>query len=569
MTLNEVNMAKQIIYNEQARAALKRGIDKVADAVKVSLGPKGRDVILDKGYGAPTITNDGVTIAKEIDLEDKFENMGADLVKEVATKTNDVAGDGTTTATVLAQALVEEGIKNIAAGNDPIAIKSGIQKAVLAAKVALEAMKKPVSSEDEIAQVATISAQDEEVGKIIAQAVKKVHKKYGIITVEESQTFGVTSEVVEGMQFDRGYVSPYMITNADRMEAIYEDAYILITDKKVSALSDILPLLEKVAQSGKKEIVIIADEVEGEALTTFVINKLRGTFNVLAVKGPGFGDRRKEMLADIAVLTGGRVISEDLGLKLESAKLEDLGQARKVIATKDNTTIVEGKGDRKAIEDRVAQINKELDMSTSDFDKEKLQERLAKMSGGVAVIKVGAATETEMKQKKFKIEDAVNATKAAVAEGIIPGGGVALIKIATVLSRDQKADIIDAEKVGWNIVRKSLEAPLRQIAANCGIHDIALILNAVKNPSDMIGYDFTKAKLDDPEAGKVDMLKAGIIDPVKVTRTALENAASVASTLLTTEALITDLPEKEKGSGGMPGGMGGMGGMGGGMGMDY
>ena len=562
-------MAKQIIYNEQARAALRRGIDKVAEAVKVSLGPKGRDVILDKGYGAPTITNDGVTIAKEIDLEDKFENMGADLVKEVATKTNDVAGDGTTTATVLAQALVEEGIKNIAAGNDPIAIKSGIQKAVLAAKAALEAMKKPVSSEDEIAQVATISAQDEEVGKIIAQAVKKVHKKYGIITVEESQTFGVTSEVVEGMQFDRGYVSPYMITNADRMEAIYEDAYILITDKKVSALSDILPLLEKVAQSGKKEIVIIADEVEGEALTTFVINKLRGTFNVLAVKGPGFGDRRKEMLADIAVLTGGRVISEDLGLKLESAKLEDLGQARKVIATKDNTTIVEGKGDRKAIEDRVAQINKELDMSTSDFDKEKLQERLAKMSGGVAVIKVGAATETEMKQKKFKIEDAVNATKAAVAEGIIPGGGVALIKIATVLSRDQKADIIDAEKVGWNIVRKSLEAPLRQIAANCGIHDIALILNAVKNPSDMIGYDFTKAKLDDPEAGKVDMLKAGIIDPVKVTRTALENAASVASTLLTTEALITDLPEKEKGSGGMPGGMGGMGGMGGGMGMDY
>ena len=569
MDLNEVNMAKQIIYNEQARAALRRGIDKVAEAVKVSLGPKGRDVILDKGYGAPAITNDGVTIAKEIDLEDKFENMGADLVKEVATKTNDVAGDGTTTATVLAQALVEEGIKNIAAGNDPIAIKSGIQKAVLAAKVALEAMKKPVSSEDEIAQVATISAQDEEVGKIIAQAVKKVHKKYGIITVEESQTFGVTSEVVEGMQFDRGYVSPYMITNADRMEAIYEDAYILITDKKVSALSDILPLLEKVAQSGKKEIVIIADEVEGEALTTFVINKLRGTFNVLAVKGPGFGDRRKEMLADIAVLTGGRVISEDLGLKLESAKLEDLGQARKVIATKDNTTIVEGKGDRKAIEDRVAQINKELDMSTSDFDKEKLQERLAKMSGGVAVIKVGAATETEMKQKKFKIEDAVNATKAAVAEGIIPGGGVALIKIATVLSRDQKADIIDAEKVGWNIVRKSLEAPLRQIAANCGIHDIALILNAVKNPSDMIGYDFTKAKLDDPEAGKVDMLKAGIIDPVKVTRTALENAASVASTLLTTEALITDLPEKEKGSGGMPGGMGGMGGMGGGMGMDY
>ena len=564
-----MNMAKQIIYNEQARAALRRGIDKVAEAVKVSLGPKGRDVILDKGYGAPTITNDGVTIAKEIDLEDKFENMGADLVKEVATKTNDVAGDGTTTATVLAQALVEEGIKNIAAGNDPIAIKSGIQKAVLAAKAALEAMKKPVSSEDEIAQVATISAQDEEVGKIIAQAVKKVHKKYGIITVEESQTFGVTSEVVEGMQFDRGYVSPYMITNADRMEAIYEDAYILITDKKVSALSDILPLLEKVAQSGKKEIVIIADEVEGEALTTFVINKLRGTFNVLAVKGPGFGDRRKEMLADIAVLTGGRVISEDLGLKLESAKLEDLGQARKVIATKDNTTIVEGKGDRKAIEDRVAQINKELDMSTSDFDKEKLQERLAKMSGGVAVIKVGAATETEMKQKKFKIEDAVNATKAAVAEGIIPGGGVALIKIATVLSRDQKADIIDAEKVGWNIVRKSLEAPLRQIAANCGIHDIALILNAVKNPADMIGYDFTKAKLDDPEAGKVDMLKAGIIDPVKVTRTALENAASVASTLLTTEALITDLPEKEKGSGGMPGGMGGMGGMGGGMGMDY
>src|SRR3989344_3542844 len=517
-------MAKQIIYNEQARAALRRGID-----------------------------------------------MGADLVKEVATKTNDVAGDGTTTATVLAQALVEEGIKNIAAGNDPIAIKSGIQKAVVAAKAALEAMKKPVSSEDEIAQVATISAQDEEVGKIIAQAVKKVHKKYGIITVEESQTFGVTSEVVEGMQFDRGYVSPYMITNADRMEAVYEDAYILITDKKVSALSDILPLLEKVAQSGKKEIVIIADEVEGEALTTFVINKLRGTFNVLAVKGPGFGDRRKEMLADIAVLTGGRVISEDLGLKLESAKLEDLGQARKVIATKDNTTIVEGKGDRKAIEDRVAQINKELDMSTSDFDKEKLQERLAKMSGGVAVIKVGAATETEMKQKKFKIEDAVNATKAAVDEGIVAGGGVTLVKVATVLDEMEKKEHVSAdEKVGWNIVRRALEAPLRQIAANCGIYDIAVILAAVRNPNDKMGYDFTKVSRDNPEDGKVDMLKAGIIDPLKVTRTALENAASVASTLLTTEALVADLPAKEdKGGGGMPGGMGGMGGMGMGGGMDY
>ncbi len=564
-------MAKQILFNEQARAALKRGIDKVANAVKVSLGPKGRDVILDRGYGSPTITNDGVSIAKEIELEDKFENMGADLLKEVATKTNDVAGDGTTTAAVLAQALVEEGIKNIAAGNDPISIKAGIQKAVVAAKDALEKLKKPISTEDEIAQVATISAQDEEVGKIIAQAVKKVHKKYGIITVEESQTFGVTSDVVEGMQFDRGYVSMYMITNSDRMEAVYNDAPILVTDKKISALSDILPLLEKLAQTGKKEIVIIADEVEGEALATFVVNKLRGTFNVLAIKAPGFGDRRKEMLVDIAVLIGAKVISEDIGLKLESTTLEDLGSARKVIATKDNTTIVEGKGDRKAIEDRVAQITKELEMSTSDFDKEKLQERLAKMSGGVAVIKVGAATETEMKQKKFKIEDAVNATKAAVAEGIVAGGGATLVKVATMLREEEKkSQISPEEKVGWHIVERALEAPLRQIAANSGIYDIALILAETSNPTDRMGYDFTKAKRDDAESGKVDMLKAGIIDPLKVTRTALENAASVASTLLTTEALVTDLPAKDdKGAGGMPGGMGGMGGMGGGMGMDY
>ena len=564
-------MAKQILFNEQARAALKRGIDKVSNAVKVSLGPKGRDVILDKGYGSPTITNDGVTIAKEIDLEDKFENMGADLLKEVATKTNDIAGDGTTTAVVLTQALVEEGIKNIAAGNDPIGLKIGIQKAVVAAKEALLKMKKPISTEEEIAQVATISAQDEEVGKIIAQVMKKVHKKYGIITVEESQTFGVTSEVVEGMQFDRGYVSPYMITNPDRMEAVYNDVSLLITDKKISSLADILPLLEKLAQTGKKEIVVIADEVEGEALATFVVNKLRGTFNVLAVKAPGFGDRRKEMLADIAVLTGAKVISEDIGLKLESATLEDLGLARKVIATKDNTTIVEGKGDRKKIEDRVAQITKELEMTTSDFDKEKLQERLAKMSGGVAVIKVGAATETEMKQKKFKIEDAVNATKAAVDEGIVAGGGVTLVKVATVLDEMEKKEHVSAdEKVGWNIVRRALEAPLRQIAANCGIYDIAVILAAVRNPNDKMGYDFTKVSRDNPEDGKVDMLKAGIIDPLKVTRTALENAASVASTLLTTEALVADLPAKEdKGGGGMPGGMGGMGGMGMGGGMDY
>ncbi|HLC99666.1 MAG TPA: chaperonin GroEL [Patescibacteria group bacterium] len=564
-------MAKQILFNEQARAALKRGIDKVSNAVKVSLGPKGRDVILDKGYGSPTITNDGVTIAKEIDLEDKFENMGADLLKEVATKTNDIAGDGTTTAVVLTQALVEEGIKNIAAGNDPIGLKIGIQKAVVAAKEALLKMKKPISTEEEIAQVATISAQDEEVGKIIAQVMKKVHKKYGIITVEESQTFGVTSEVVEGMQFDRGYVSPYMITNPDRMEAVYNDVSLLITDKKISSLADILPLLEKLAQTGKKEIVVIADEVEGEALATFVVNKLRGTFNVLAVKAPGFGDRRKEMLADIAVLTGAKVISEDIGLKLESATLEDLGLARKVIATKDNTTIVEGKGDRKKIEDRVAQITKELEMTTSDFDKEKLQERLAKMSGGVAVIKVGAATETEMKQKKFKIEDAVNATKAAVDEGIVAGGGVTLVKVATVLDEMEKKEHVSAdEKVGWNIVRRALEAPLRQIAANCGIYDIAVILAAVRNPNDKMGYDFTKVSRDNPEDGKVDMLKAGIIDPLKVTRTALENAASVASTLLTTEALVADLTAKEdKGGGGMPGGMGGMGGMGMGGGMDY
>lgn len=551
-------MSKQILFNEKARAAVKKGIDQVADAVKVSLGPKGRNVVLDKGYGSPVVTNDGVTIAKEIELEDKFENVGASLIKEVAEKTNDVAGDGTTTATVLAQALVEEGLKNVAAGTDPIALKSGIQKTVNAAILGLKKITKPVIDQKEVAQVATISSLDPQVGQMIADVMEEVGKD-GVVTVEEGQKFGLEKEVVKGMRFDKGYVSPYMITNAERMEAEFEEPYILITDQKISSIQDILPLLEKVAQSGKKEMVIIADEIEGEALATFVVNKLRGTFNVLGIKAPGFGDRRKEMLNDIAVLTGGQVISEDLGLKIEKADLENLGMARRVISTKENTTIIDGKGEQKKIEARIAQIRKELEKTDSEFDKEKLQERLAKLSGGVGVIKVGAATETEMKEKKFKIEDALNATKAAVAEGIVPGGGAALVKIANALNdllKEQGTELSDDEKIGAKIVQQSLTAPLRQIAANAGIKDISLILNDIKDIKDAnSGYDFNSGK-------KVDMLKAGIVDPMKVTRTALENAASIASTLITMETVITDIPEKEDkhmhGGGGMPG-MGGMG----------
>lgn len=549
-------MAKQILFDEQARALLKKGVDKLANAVKITLGPKGRNVVLDKGFGSPTITNDGVTIAKEIELEDKFENVGAQLVQEVASKTNDVAGDGTTTATLLAQKMINDGMRVVAAGTNPMVMRHGIEKGVKAVVDELHKISKPVKSTDEVAQVASISAADPEVGKLIAEVMDKVGKD-GVVTVEESQTFGLSKEVVEGMQFDRGYVSPYMINNAERMEAVYEDPNILITDKKISALSDVLPLLEKIAQTGKKELVIIADDVEGEALATFVVNKIRGTFHVLAVKAPGFGDRRKEMLQDIAVLTGGRVVSEDIGLKLENAGLDILGTARKVIASKENTTVVEGKGDKKLIEERISQIRTELKNTTSDFDKEKLQERLGKLAGGVAVIKVGAATETEMKEKKHRIEDALHATRAAVEEGIVPGGGVALVRAAHVL---ENMDVTGDEKVGVDILLRALAEPVRQIAENAG-KDGSVIAEEVKKLKGSHGYN---AALDKYE----DLVAAGIVDPTKVTRSALQNAASIAAMLLTTEAVVTDLPEKKEAgmSGGMPG-MGGMGGMGGGM--DY
>ncbi|KKS77965.1 MAG: 60 kDa chaperonin, partial [Parcubacteria group bacterium GW2011_GWD1_42_9] len=485
-------MAKQIIFDEHARAALKRGVDKLANAVKVSLGPRGRNVILDKGFGSPTVTNDGVTIAKEIELEDKFENVGAQLLQEVASKTNDVAGDGTTTATVLAQALIHEGFKNLAAGANPQALRHGIEKGVAAVVESLKKMAKSVSGKEEIAQVASISANDPEVGRVIAEAMDKVGKD-GVITVEESQGLTTESEVVEGMQIDKGYVSAYMVTNPDRMEAVYEEPNILVTDKKISGVHEILPLLEKVAQTGKKELVIVAEDVEGEALATFVVNNLRKTFNTLAVKAPGFGDRRKEMLTDIATVTGAQVVSEDLGLKFDTIGLEVLGSARKVIATKDETTFVDGKGDQAKIKDRIAQIKKEIDKSDSDFDKEKLQERLAKLSGGVGVIKVGAATETEMKEKKFKVEDALNATKAAVEEGIVVGGGVALLRAAKAL---EKLEVSAEEKVGVDILRRSLEEPLKQIAENAG-KDGAVVVEEVKKHEGNYGYNGVTDKYDD------------------------------------------------------------------------
>jgi chaperonin GroEL len=539
-------MAKQILFSEKARQALKRGIDKLADAVKVTLGPRGKNVVLDKGFGTPQIVNDGVTIAKEIELEDKFENLGAELVKEVASKTNDVAGDGTTTATVLAQAIFSEGIKNVAAGANPILIKSGIEKGVKAIVEELQRMKQDISTKEERQQVASISANDPEIGRVIAEAMEEVGPE-GVITVEESQTFGMQKEVVEGMQFDKGLLSSYMITNAERMEAVYEDPYILITDKKISALGDILPLLEKLAQSGRKEIVIIAEDVDGEALATLVVNKLRGTFNALAIKAPGFGDRRKEMLEDIAVLTGGKVISEDVGLKIENTEIGDLGQARRVVATKENTTIVEGKGDEEKIKARVAQIKKEIETTESEFDKEKLQERLAKLSGGVAVLKVGAATETEIKEKKLRIEDALAATKAAVAEGIVVGGGVALLRASKILD-GVKAE--GEEGVGVEILRRAMLEPVRQIAANAGKNGDVVVEEVKRQPGNY-GYNAVADKYE-------DLVEAGIIDPTKVTRTALQNAASIAAMLLTTEAIVTDLPEKkeEHSHGGM--GMGGM-----------
>jgi len=550
-------MAKQIVFNIKAREALKRGVDTLADAVKITLGPKGRNVVLDKGYGSPTITNDGVTIAKEIELEDKVENMGAAIVKEVATKTNDVAGDGTTTATLLAQAIIGEGMKNIAAGASPVSIRRGIERATEVIVKKLHDMAIPISAskKSEIAQVATISAKDRAIGEKIAEVIQQVGKD-GVVTVEQSQTFGIEHEVVEGMQFDRGYVSPYMITNAERMEAVYENPYILITDKKISAISDILPLLEKLAKTGRKELVIIADDVEGEALATLVVNKLRGIFHTLAVKSPGYGDRKKEILADIAVVTGGKVISEEIGLKLENVDLEALGEAKRVIATKDNTTIVGGKGKKQDIEKRTNQIRVQLGNTTSEFDKEKLQERIAKLSGGVAVIRVGAATEVEQKEKQHRIEDAVSATKAAVDEGIVPGGGVALIRCTDALEKllDEKSTLTKDEQVGVEIMCRAIRKPLMQIAENAGVSGEVVVAEVEKKRGN-IGYN---AATDEYE----DMVEAGIIDPAKVTRSAVQNAASAAAMLLTTEVVVAELPKKDVPA--MPGG-----GMGGGMGMDY
>jgi len=545
-------MPKQILFDEKARRALKRGVDKLADTVKVTLGPKGRNVVLDKGYGAPHITNDGVSIAKEIDLEDKFENIGAAIIKEAATKTNDMAGDGTTSATVLAQAIISEGLKNVAAGANPMAIRSGLQKGSTAVVEALKKLSKTIGNKSEIEQVATISAQDAEIGGMLADIMHELGKD-SVITVEESQTFGLSKEVVEGMQFDKGYVSPYMVTNTERMEAEYEDPFILITDKKISSLQEMIPVIEKIAKAGKKELVIIAEDIDGEALTTLIVNKIGGRFNSLAVKVPGFGDRRKEILQDIAILTGGQVISEEVGLKLENIELKMLGRARKVISTKENTTVIEGKGAKKEIDARVAQIKKEMERTDSDFDKEKLQERLAKLAGGVAVIKVGAATEVEMKAKKDKIEDALNATKAAVEEGIVAGGGVALVRTLSALD---SVKVDDDEKIGIKILRRALEEPLRQIAQNAG-KDGAVVAAEVKKGTGGFGYN---AATDE----YVDLIKAGIIDPTKVVRAALQHAVSAASMLLTTEAVVTDLPEKKTcgehaGGQGMPGGMPDMG----------
>ncbi len=542
-------MAKQIIFNEEARHHITRGVNKLADAVKVTMGPRGRNVVIEKSYGAPQITKDGVTVAKEVELEDKFENIGAELVKEVASKTNDVVGDGTTTATVLAQAIVNEGLKNVTAGHNPIAIKNGIEAGVAAITAMLQqTIAKPISG-DEIAQVASISANDAEIGKVIADVMQEVGND-GVITVEEGQTFGIEKEVVKGMRFDKGYLSPYMITDSARMESVFENPSILITDKKIGSLQEILPLLEALAQAGKKELVIIAEDVEGEALATLVVNKLRGAFSVLAVKAPGFGDRRKAMLQDIAILTGAKVITEEVGLKLEETKLEDLGSAGKIVATKENTVIVDGKGDTAAVEQRVAQIRELVGNTDSEFDREKLQERLAKLAGGVGVLKIGAATETEMKEKKQRIEDAIAATKAAVEEGIVPGGGVALLRSVSAL--DNLA-IEDAQMVGVNILRNALESPMRQIASNAG-KEAAVVIEEVKRQSGNFGYN---ARTDQYE----DLVVAGVIDPAKVTRSALQNAASIAALFLTTEAVITDLPKKEEPAapampGGMPGGMG-------------
>jgi chaperonin GroEL len=539
-------MAKDIKYGEDARKALQAGIDKLADTVKITLGPKGRNVVLDKKFGAPLITNDGVTIAKDIELEDAFENMGAQLVKEVATKTNDAAGDGTTTATLLAQAIIREGMKNIAAGANPMILKKGIAKAVDTAVETIVSNSKAVEGSDDIARVGTVSSADENVGKLIAEAMEKVTAD-GVITIEESKTAETYSEVVEGMQFDRGYISPYMVTDSEKMEAVYDDPYILITDKKIGNIQEILPLLEQIVQSGKK-LVIIAEDIEGEALTTIILNNLRGTFKCAAVKAPGFGDRRKEMLKDIAILTGGEVITEELGLELKDTTIAQLGRARQVVIQKENTIIVDGAGNAEGIKDRVAQIRSQIDAATSDFDREKLQERLAKLSGGVAVIKVGAATEIEMKEKKLRIEDALAATKAAVEEGIVAGGGTALINAIPAVEK-----LIDTlsgdEKTGADIIRKALEAPLRQIALNAGLEGSVIIDKIIG--SGKVGYGF-----DAYNETYVDMIPAGIVDPTKVTRSALQNAASVASMVLTTESLVADIKEPEPPAPPMPAGGG-------------
>ncbi len=526
-------MAKQIIYGEEARKALQAGIDKLANTVKITLGPKGRNVVLDKKYGAPLITNDGVTIAKDVELEDPFENMGAQLVKEVATKTNDVAGDGTTTATLLAQALVREGMKNVAAGANPMEVKRGIASAVATAVETVKANSKPVTSSMDIARVATISSADKAIGDIIAEAMEKVTAD-GVITVEESKTAVTDSDIVEGMQFDRGYISPYMVTDTDKMEAVIDDAYVLITDKKISNIQEILPLLEQILQAGKK-LVIVAEDVEGEALSTILVNKLRGTFTCVCVKAPGFGDRRKEMLQDIAILTGGEVITSDLGLELKDTQIPQLGRARQIKVSKENTIIVDGAGDKDAIKARVAQIRSLIETTTSDFDREKLQERLAKLAGGVAVIRVGAATETEMKEKKLRIEDALAATKAAVEEGIVAGGGVALINAIPAVKALLDTDDADF-KTGVRIVLKALEEPVRQIAANAGLEGSVIVNNIVESGKVGYGYDFGSE-------GYVDMFEAGILDPTKVTRSALQNASSVAAMVLTTESLVTDKPD--------------------------
>ena len=539
-------MAKQILFNEEARRALGKGVDALADAVKVTLGPKGRNVVLDKKFGAPTITNDGVTIARDIELEDPFENMGAQLVREVATKTNDIAGDGTTTATLLAQAMIHEGMRNVAAGANPMVLKKGIETAVKTLVEEIKSVSKSVNSKSEIAQVATISSADAEIGNYIADAMEKVGKE-GVITVEESKGMETSLSVVEGMQFDRGYISTYMVTDTDKMEAVMNDPYILITDKKISSINEILPILEQVVKMGK-ELVVIAEDLDGEALATIVVNKLRGTFKALAVKAPGFGDRRKAMLEDIAILTGGQVISEEVGRKLDSVTIEDLGRARQVHSSKENTTIVDGMGDKEAIAARVEMIKKQIADTTSDFDKEKLQERLAKLSGGVAVIEIGAATEVEMKDKKYRVEDALNATRAAVEEGIVAGGGTTFVDILPALDKlEAEGDV----KTGINIVRRAIEEPVRQIANNAGLEG-SVVVAEVKKAGVGIGYDAANDKY-------VNMIEAGIVDPAKVTRSALQNAASIAAMVLTTETLVADKPAPEGAApaapamGGMPG----------------